>query len=715
MRRRLGIDPETVLLLMVATNFQLKGMATLLRTLGRLRGRRLPVRLLVVGGKRLGPWRRKAARLGLAAAVQFVGPVEDIVPYYAAADVYVHPTIYDTCSLVVLEAAACGLPVVTTRCNGAAELFHDGDDIAPGRRSGRRRGVRRRGARACWTRRRAARSAMPRGGRRCAIPSTATWTTSWRCTRRSSASGQRTAGRRQVWTERVGAPDGEAVRRLRRGLAQATSSRHRSLAVKIGLVIDCFDPRRGGAEEWTRQYAGRLLARGHEVHVVTQSVAGGAERLPIVAHCLGPIPSHLGRAAAAEAKLRTLDLDLIHDIGMGWHCHVLQSEDGSRIAMWEHRLKLLPPWLRGIKRQMINVLPRYRDFRTLMARQFGDPERIVVAISQMCAGDFQQYHGVAPQRIRLVYHGIDIERFSPWQRERHREPVRDRLGNRPGRTGRSCSSGHDYRRKGLATAVRAVRAAGARRAPVRLLVVGGRRRETALRLLAATPDRRRHLRRPGRRSGRPIMRPPTPSCCPRSTTRSAWCVLEAAACGLPGRHQPLHRRQRAAERGRGRVRARRSGRRSRNWAGRLERLLDAGAAAADGRGGPAIGPPIYPGSQLRRAAGHLPRDDADSAPGRVSRRRSAVGRAVPCRTATTSSLTSPGSLAATRPAGTRQSPSSACSIQQVAPAGRVSRRRSPCPTAAARRACTARSSTASPRPDTDSDRNRGPLRPGHSS
>ena len=56
-------------------------------------------------------------------------------------------------------------------------------------------------------------------------------------------------------------------------------------AMKIGLVIDCFDPRRGGAQEWTRQYAQRLLARGHEVHVVTQSVgrrgAAAADRRPL--------------------------------------------------------------------------------------------------------------------------------------------------------------------------------------------------------------------------------------------------------------------------------------------------------------------------------------------------------------------------------------------------------------------------------------------------
>ena len=63
------------------------------------------------------------------------------LPYYAAADIYVHPTIYDTCSLVVLEAAACGLPVVTTRCNGAAELFHDGRDILLVADPARRRGL----------------------------------------------------------------------------------------------------------------------------------------------------------------------------------------------------------------------------------------------------------------------------------------------------------------------------------------------------------------------------------------------------------------------------------------------------------------------------------------------------------------------------------------------------------------------------------------------
>ena len=43
--------------------------------------------------------------------------------YYAMSDIYVHPTFYDPCSLAVLEALASGLPVVTSRFNGAADAI----------------------------------------------------------------------------------------------------------------------------------------------------------------------------------------------------------------------------------------------------------------------------------------------------------------------------------------------------------------------------------------------------------------------------------------------------------------------------------------------------------------------------------------------------------------------------------------------------------------
>lgn len=125
-RQSLGVGPEEVLALCVAHNFRLKGVPTLLEAVTRLKRRGLPVRLVVLGARPTRGWRRWLARRGIGAYVQFPGVKPDIVPYYAAADLYVHPTLFDNCSLAVLEAAASGLPLITSPCDGAAELFRHG-------------------------------------------------------------------------------------------------------------------------------------------------------------------------------------------------------------------------------------------------------------------------------------------------------------------------------------------------------------------------------------------------------------------------------------------------------------------------------------------------------------------------------------------------------------------------------------------------------------
>jgi UDP-glucose:(heptosyl)LPS alpha-1,3-glucosyltransferase len=83
--------------------------------------------LWVLGRGRRGPYERRARSLGVAAAVRFLGPRPGAERYYAAADVYAHPTYYDACSLAVLEALASGLPAVTTASNGAAGYVLEGE------------------------------------------------------------------------------------------------------------------------------------------------------------------------------------------------------------------------------------------------------------------------------------------------------------------------------------------------------------------------------------------------------------------------------------------------------------------------------------------------------------------------------------------------------------------------------------------------------------
>ena len=125
-RDYLGVADHEVLLLIVAHNFALKGVPTAIRAVNRLRSDGCPVRLAVVGGKSITAARSLASSLGGNDGITFLGSIPDPRPYYAAADIYVQPTFYDPCSLVALEALACGLPVVTSRFNGAGELISPG-------------------------------------------------------------------------------------------------------------------------------------------------------------------------------------------------------------------------------------------------------------------------------------------------------------------------------------------------------------------------------------------------------------------------------------------------------------------------------------------------------------------------------------------------------------------------------------------------------------
>ena len=122
-RASMGLAPDDVAALFVANNFALKGLPQLLVAMAQHER----LRLLVVGRDDPGAMRAAAERLGVAARVRWLGPRGDLPALYRTADVLVLPTRRDSCSLVVLEALASGLPVITTRANGAAEIMADGE------------------------------------------------------------------------------------------------------------------------------------------------------------------------------------------------------------------------------------------------------------------------------------------------------------------------------------------------------------------------------------------------------------------------------------------------------------------------------------------------------------------------------------------------------------------------------------------------------------
>jgi UDP-glucose:(heptosyl)LPS alpha-1,3-glucosyltransferase len=122
LRARLGIPEQRLIAVFVASEWERKGLAPLLRALAHAP----EWDLLVVGGGDERRYRELASSLGIGAAVHWLGVTREVQVVYELADVFVLPSSYETFSLVSFEAAASGLPILATPVNGVRELISDG-------------------------------------------------------------------------------------------------------------------------------------------------------------------------------------------------------------------------------------------------------------------------------------------------------------------------------------------------------------------------------------------------------------------------------------------------------------------------------------------------------------------------------------------------------------------------------------------------------------
>jgi UDP-glucose:(heptosyl)LPS alpha-1,3-glucosyltransferase len=125
-RRPRHLSPEEKVLLLIGNDWRNKGLSTLLAAMANCKDLRL--RLLVVGQDEPAPFRAQAAMAGLRERVEFCAPVSDVRQWYAAADILVAPSLEDSFNLPVLEAMACGLPVIVSPGAGVSEWLTNGFD-----------------------------------------------------------------------------------------------------------------------------------------------------------------------------------------------------------------------------------------------------------------------------------------------------------------------------------------------------------------------------------------------------------------------------------------------------------------------------------------------------------------------------------------------------------------------------------------------------------
>jgi len=125
-RRLNGIGKSDTIAVFVGGEWRRKGLDLAIQAL-----RQLPqkdVKLLVLGKDAEQPrFEKLAMEAGIRDRVLFLGFRGDVAEAMAASDIFLFPSWYEAFSLATIEAAACGLPIVTTKINGAEDFVESGE------------------------------------------------------------------------------------------------------------------------------------------------------------------------------------------------------------------------------------------------------------------------------------------------------------------------------------------------------------------------------------------------------------------------------------------------------------------------------------------------------------------------------------------------------------------------------------------------------------
>lgn len=126
-RREFELPESAVSIGVIAQLIERKGHQVLFEAAPPILKRHPNVKFLVFGKGRLAePLARQCAHLGIEEAVRFYGFREDMERIIPCLDLIVHPALLEGLGVALLEAAACGVPIVATRVGGIPEIVQEG-------------------------------------------------------------------------------------------------------------------------------------------------------------------------------------------------------------------------------------------------------------------------------------------------------------------------------------------------------------------------------------------------------------------------------------------------------------------------------------------------------------------------------------------------------------------------------------------------------------
>jgi glycosyltransferase involved in cell wall biosynthesis len=124
-RRTLGLREDEFLILLIGNDLVTKGLRCLLKAVDLLQDP--SIRVVVAGKDDSSPYHKFVREHALSSRLAFLPVRPDVEFYYAAADLYVGPSLYDGFPLPPLEAMACGVPAIVSSRAGISEIVSDGE------------------------------------------------------------------------------------------------------------------------------------------------------------------------------------------------------------------------------------------------------------------------------------------------------------------------------------------------------------------------------------------------------------------------------------------------------------------------------------------------------------------------------------------------------------------------------------------------------------
>lgn len=224
--------------------------------------------------------------------------------------------------------------------------------------------------------------------------------------------------------------------------------------MRIALIVDRFDPRRGGGEHYTGVLAKVLARRGHQVHVFAYTWAEVDEgirfhRLPLISYPRwGKI---LSLALSARRVLRSQNFDVVQGFGRVPFVDVYRPGGGTEPAWLIQDIRSRERGPDRIATGLRRTLSLKVVINILMERTIYGPSDLpkVVANSQKVEQDILRfYKRMDSSRIRVIHNGVDIERFHPRNKGLLGQEVRGALGLAED-TVTILFMAHNFRLKGL--------------------------------------------------------------------------------------------------------------------------------------------------------------------------------------------------------------------------------------------------------------------------